>query len=77
MTRANPRRGGNHAVRWQRIHPDHSAWLFVPTKANPQQVGRPASVIKAKAMVTLTIKLKMSYKQLVQVIVLLLMLFPG
>ena len=43
--------------------------------ANPQQVGWPASANKVHAMFELTIKLKLSYKQLVQIIVLLLMLF--
>ena len=56
-------------------NPDgNSLGLFVTTKANHQPVGSAASVIKAKAMVTLTIQLQLSYRQL-QGILFLLMLF--
>lgn len=45
------------------------------TNANPQQVGRPASKIRAFAMIKLTLTLNLSYKQLRSILTLLMLLF--
>jgi len=73
----NPRRGGIRVVRWPRPLTGKPAWALVTTKANHPPVGVHASAIKAIAMFTLSIQLQLSYKQLVQIIALLLMLFFG
>jgi len=53
------------------------AGSLVTTKANPKPVGRPASINRTNVMLKLSIELELSYKQVMNLALTLLMLFPG